>query len=651
MKAETTVGSARLRRRFAADLGAVCRGDGRVRFCVWAPRCRDVAAEIVHPSRNTVPLRPATGGHFVATTRGGAGLQYFYLLDGERRRPDPASRALPLGVHGPSEVVDPGTFAWTDRDWRGLALRDMVIYEIHVGTFTPEGTFDAIIPRLEQLRHLGVTAIELMPVGSFPGARNWGYDGVGLFAPQQTYGGPPGLQRLVNACHAHAVAVVLDVVYNHLGPEGNYLAEFGPYFTDRYTTPWGQAINYDGEDARGVRDFIIANALHWIREYHVDSLRLDAIHGIFDASPAHILRELNDAVQGLARRLGRIVPVVAESDLNDRRVIDPLRKGGYGLAGQWCDDFHHSVHTLLTGEQKGYYADFGSLKQVAKAYTDGFVYDGQHSVFRGRPHGTPTRDIPADRFVICAQNHDQVGNRAQGERLSSLVDFEALKLAATAVLLSPYVPLLFMGEEYGERAPFLFFTDFGDPALQAAVSRGRREEFAAFGWTQEVPDPQDPASFIRSRLNWSLPSQEPHRWLWEYYRTLLELRRRFPVLGTIMKPRPEAMEIDEATLAVFRRGRGGAAAFSLLRFAPEGRSVRLRLPRGPWRRLVDSAEARFGGLGARSPAFLPLIRAGEVEIEMAGYAAAAYLREAGASSPAQPDNPTTPHSCVAQLDA
>ena len=616
-----------LRRHFAGSLGAVPLGGGRVRFHVWAPRCREVAVEIVHPRSTRMTLRPSAGGYFIGTARGEAGLRYFYLLDGERRRPDPASRALPDGVHGPSEVVDTKAFAWTDAGWRGLPLRDMVIYEIHVGTFTPEGTFDAITPRLERLRDLGVTAIEIMPVASFPGSRNWGYDGVGLFAPQRSYGGPSGLQRLVDACHARGMAVVLDVVYNHLGPEGNYLAEFGPYFTDRYTTPWGQAINYDGEDSRGVRDFVIANALSWVREYHIDSLRLDAIHGIFDESPVHILRELNEAVQRLARRLGRIVPVVAESDLNDRRVIESVRKGGYGLAGQWSDDFHHCVHTLLTGERNGYYADFGSLKQLAKAYTDGFVYDGQHSTFRGRLHGTLTRDLPPERFVVCAQNHDQVGNRAQGDRLSSLVDFDALKLAASAVLLSPYVPLLFMGEEYGERAPCLFFTDFEDPALQAAVRSGRREEFAAFGWIGEVLDPQAPATFARSKLNWALQSQEPHRWLWDFYRTLLALRRQHPVLGAAGKRRLEAREVDERTLLLHRPGRDGAAAFFVLHFAPDVCKVRLRLPPGPWRRVLDTAEARFGGLGAKSPALFRAPRGGWTEIEVAGHGAVVYLRE------------------------
>lgn len=620
------------------DPGAVCLGDGRVRFCVWAPRCRRVAVEVIHPERASLELRTSPGGYFVGSTRGESGLRYFYVLDGMRRRPDPASRALPEGVHGPSEVVDTAAFVWTDADWRGLPLGDMVIYELHVGAFTPEGTFEAVIPRLPRLKELGVTAIELMPVASFSGSRNWGYDGVGLFAPQRTYGGPAGLQRLVDACHGRGLAVVLDVVYNHLGPEGNYLAEFGPHFTDRYKTPWGQAINYDGEDARGVRDFIIANALYWIREYHIDSLRLDAIHGIFDASPVHILRELNDAVQRLARRLNRIVPVVAESDLNDRRVIDPVRRGGYGLAGQWSDDFHHCLHTLLTGERKGYYADFGSLKHLAKAYTHGFVYDGQYSSFRGRRHGTPTGDLPPERFVVCTQNHDQVGNRAQGERTYSLMDFEALKLAASAVLLSPYVPLLFMGEEYGERAPFLFFTDFGDPSLQAAVRSGRREEFAAFGWTGEVPDPQDASSFARSKSNWHLQTQQPHCWLWEYYRTLLALRRQHPVLGTAARRRLRAWELDDQTLLLLRRGPGGMAALALLHFAPEERRIRLRVPPGPWRRLVDSAEARFGGLGARSPVLLALPRGGWADIEMAGYGAAVYLRAAAPRTASQTES-------------
>jgi maltooligosyltrehalose trehalohydrolase len=427
------------------------------------------------------------------------------------------------------------------------------------------------------------------------------------------------------------MAVVLDVVCNHLGPEGNYLAEFGPYFTDRYKTPWGQAVNFDGSDARPVRDFFIANALFWVRDYHIDALRLDAIHSIFDASPVHILRELNDTVERLARRLGRIVPVIAESDLNDRRVIDPIRRGGYGLAGQWSDDFHHSLHALLTGEQGGYYADFGSIRHLAKAYTHGFVYDGSHSAFRGRPHGTSSRDIPAERFVVCTQNHDQVGNRARGERLSALVDFERLKLAAVAMLFSPYVPLLFMGEEYAERTPFLFFTDFGDADLRAAVTRGRREEFAAFGWTGEVPDPQDPATFCRSKLQWGRREQFPHRWLLDLYRSLLVLRRKHPVLGVWSKPRIDASLLDEDTLLLRRGGARGAAAFAVMRFAAAGCVVHPAIPPGSWRRLVDTAEGCYGGGGAKSPAWLSTRRGGRIELELDGYGALLYLRdEAGA---------------------
>ena len=611
------------------EVGTTYLGNGRTRFAIWAPRLSQLAVRIRAPApRGPIALPRLPGGWFAATLEDvGPGTRYLCVLDDGRERPDPAARALPEGVHGPSEVVDLAAFPWTDTGWHGMPLKDLVLYEVHVGTFTPEGTFDAIIPRLTALRDLGVTALELMPVASFPGGHGWGYDGVGLFAPQQSYGGPAGLQRLVDACHARGMAVVLDVVYNHLGPEGNYLAEFGPYFTDRYRTPWGQAMNFDGEDARGVRAFVVANALAWIRDYHVDGLRLDAVHTIFDASPVHILRELNDAVQRLARRLGRTVPVIAESDLNQRRVIDAVRAGGYGLAGQWSDDFHHALHSLLTGERNGYYGDFGSLAELAKAYTEGFVYDGTFSRFRGRVHGTPTGDLPGERFVVSTQNHDQVGNRALGERLSSLVDFEGLKLAAVSMLFSPYIPLLFMGEEYGEPAPFLFFTDFGDPGLRAAVSQGRRDEFAAFGREGEVPDPQDPATFCRSKLQWGRREQLPHRWLLALYRSLLALRREHPVLGVAGKPRTVTCSLDGDTLLVLRRGGRRTAALAILRFAPTGSVVQAAIPMGSWRRLLDTAEERFGGPGARSPASLSMRRGGRVPLELDGHAAVLYLRD------------------------
>jgi maltooligosyltrehalose trehalohydrolase len=586
-----------------------------------------VEVAVVAPEPARIPLGRTADGYHVGEGEGAPGARYFFLLDGQRRRPDPWARALPVGVHGPAEIVDLDAFVWTDHGWRGRPLHDLVLYELHVGTFTPDGTFDAIIPRLDRLAELGVTALELMPVASFPGIRNWGYDGVGLFAPQQSYGGPAGLQRLVDACHARGLAVFLDVVYNHLGPEGNYLAEFGPFFTDRYRTPWGAAMNFDGEGSRGVRDFVVANALSWIRDYHIDGLRLDAVHGIFDASPIHILREVNDAVQALAAGLGRHVPVVAESDQNDRRVLDPTAGGGLGLAGVWNDDFHHSLHALLTGERSGYYADFGAPEQLAKAIAHGFVYDGLHSVARGRPHGTATTDIPGERFVVFAQNHDQVGNRAWGERLGSLTDLEGLKLAATALLLSPSVPLLFMGEEYGDPAPFLFFTDFEEPALREAVSRGRQEEFTAFRWGEATPDPQDPVAFSRSRLTWPLQERPPHDWLRAYYQGLLAIRKSLPSLAAGGKERTTVEVLEARTLALLRRGADGRDAVVLLRFAPEPGAAWPWMPAGIWRRLLDSAEPRFGGLGADSPPVVPMPDAGRVRIGLGGHGAAVYRRD------------------------
>ena len=378
------------------------------------------------------------------------GLPYAFKLADGREYPDPASRWQPDGVHRPSAVFFPESYRWSDAAWRGVARDDLVIYELHVGTFTPEGTFDAIIPRLPQLRSLGVTAVELMPVAQFAGDRNWGYDAVYPYAVQNSYGGPRALQRLVDAAHQAGLAVILDVVYNHLGPEGNYLGNFGPYFTDRYRTPWGMAINYDGPDSDAVRQFVIDNARMWVRDFHIDGLRLDAVHAIYDLSPRHILAEIQAAVQREAARAGRLVHVIAESNQNDVRLIRPRERGGYGLDGVWSDDFHHSVHALLTGERDGYYLDFGEPAHLAKALNDVFVYDGCYSPFRRRRHGSRVGAIDRTRFVVCVQNHDQVGNRARGDRLGTLVAPAAQRLACGLLLLSPCVPLLFMGEEYGE---------------------------------------------------------------------------------------------------------------------------------------------------------------------------------------------------------
>ncbi|HET9003429.1 MAG TPA: malto-oligosyltrehalose trehalohydrolase [Gemmatimonadaceae bacterium] len=504
---------------------------GGARFSVWAPDAKRVEVVLDGPGGGSFPLRVGEGGVFegdVAAAR--AGSDYRYRLDGGDPRPDPVSRWQPEGVHGPSRVVDPSAFEWTDARWKGLEMADYVIYELHVGTFTEAGTFDAAVERLAELKALGLTAIEIMPVAEFPGARNWGYDGVSLYAPHSAYGGPEALRRLVNAAHDVGLAVVLDVVYNHVGPEGNYLPLYGPYFTEIYKTPWGPAVNYDGPDSTEVRRFVIENALYWVTEYHVDALRLDAIHGIYDFGARHILQELVERVHEQARSLGRAVQVIAESDLNDPRVVRAPKVGGLGFDAQWSDDFHHSVHALLTGEDQGYYADFGGVETLAKALGERFVYDGRHSTHRRRSHGAPAGDVSGDHFVIAIQNHDQVGNRAAGERLSALLSFEQQKLAAALLLLSPYVPLLFMGEEYGETNPFPYFVSHGDEKLVEAVREGRRKEFAAFGWGDEVPDPQSAETFGRSKLDWGKSRQSPHKELRALYRDLFRLRQMEPAL-------------------------------------------------------------------------------------------------------------------------
>jgi maltooligosyltrehalose trehalohydrolase len=500
------------------------------RFSVWAPNAKRV--EVVLEGREgSFPLAAGEGGVFMGEVgEAKAGTDYRYRLDGGEPRPDPVSRWQPAGVHGPSRVVDPSAFRWTDSRWQGLEMADFCIYELHVGTFTAAGTFDAASERLAELKALGITAIEIMPVAEFPGTRNWGYDGVSLYAPHSAYGGPEGLRRLVNAAHDAGLAVVLDVVYNHVGPEGNYLPLYGPYFTETYKTPWGPAVNYDGPESTEVRRFVIENALHWVTEYHVDALRLDAIHGIYDFGARHILQELVERVHEQARALGRKVQVIAESDLNDPRVIRAPKMGGLGFDAQWSDDFHHSAHALLTGEDKGYYSDFGGVDALAKAIGERFVYDGRHSRHRRRSHGAPAADISGDHFVIAIQNHDQVGNRAAGERLSALLSFEQQKLAAALLLLSPYVPLMFMGEEYGETNPFQYFVSHGDEKLVEAVREGRRKEFEAFGWGDEVPDPQSAQTFAQSKLDWGKPGRSPHKELRALYRDLLRLRQMEPAL-------------------------------------------------------------------------------------------------------------------------
>lgn len=592
---------------FRLERGAWPDPRGGVHFAVWAPQPEKLAVRVLRAgeSLGELPLQRGPGGVFAGHADfARAGDDYIYVLDGEHLRPDPASRLQPGGVHGPSRVVDPDAFPWTDAAHTGLERAELAFYELHVGTFHPRGSFGGVAERLAELRELGVTALELMPVAAFPGRHGWGYDGVFPYAVHAAYGGPEGLKRLVDAAHAVGLCVFLDVVYNHLGPEGNVLPDFGPYFTDRVRTPWGDALNFDGPGSDEVRRYFIDNALHWLAEYHMDGLRLDAVHAIVDTSAHPFLAELAEATHALGGSLGRRLHLIAESDANDPRLVRSAEHGGLGLDGVWSDDFHHALHAALTGERQGYYADYGRVGDLAKALRARFVYDGQPSAYRGRRHGAPARDLPSDRFVVCGQNHDQVGNRAQGERLSHLVEPASCRLAAAAVLLSPYLPLLFMGEEWGETAPFLYFVDHGDPELIEAVRQGRRREFAAFGWEQEVPDPSAEASFLRSRLTPPDRQGEEGRARRALYRHLLALRREEPCL----RPAAARLEVEHDEQAGWIRqqvyGDVGEALLIWFHLGRVAVQTTAPAPGGSWERLLCTEEARFGGAGSRSPAHL-----------------------------------------------
>jgi maltooligosyltrehalose trehalohydrolase len=585
-------------------LGATPSADGSgTRFAVWAPDADRVDAVLLDP-REVVALEPCNDGTFAGVAAGaGPGRRYRYRLDDGEELPDPASAFQPEGVAGPSEVVAPWD-GWNDAGWRGVPLSELVLYELHVGTFTPQGTLEAIVPRLAELRDLGVTAIELMPVSQFPGARNWGYDGVFPCAVQDSYGGPAGLSRLVDAAHAAGLAVCLDCVFNHLGPEGNVLPRFGPVFTDRYRTPWGQAINMDGPGSDGVRALLIGSALRWLEEFHIDALRLDAVDQIADASATHFLAELADAVAGAAGRAGRPLHLIAESDLNDPRMITPRTAGGLGMDAQWSGDLHHSLHTLLTGEDGGYYADFagGGTRMAARAYHDAFAYTGQRSVHRGRRHGASAAGIDGSRFVVFGQNHDQVGNRMLGDRLAQSAGLEAAKLMAGAVLLAPQVPLLFMGEEYAEDAPFPFFTSHSGAELIEAVRRGRAEEFRSFRWAGEPPDPQSEDTFRGAILRWGSREEGVHGQVLGLYRELLRLRRELAPLRDLDPDRVEVARMDDPPVVWILRGDPtDETVLVCLHFGDEPRLLDVPFAGAGERGLLDSADARFGGPGAAAP--------------------------------------------------
>ncbi len=495
-------------------------------FSVWAPKARSVAVRI--DSASLPLMRNGHGWWKGESETAGAGTQYTFEVDGAEPIPDPRSRFQPAGVNGPSQIIDHSKFSWSDAHWQAPPLASAIIYELHIGTFTPVGTFLSAIERLDFLVELGVTHVELMPINEFSGDWGWGYDGVDLYAPHHAYGTPDELKQLVDACHKRGLAVLLDVVYNHFGPSGNYLNRFGPYFTGAYHTPWGTAVNLDHESSSEVRRFFIDNARMWLRDYHFDGLRLDAVHAFYDHSAIHFLEQLSLSIDALSSHLGRHLVLIAESDLNDPRVVTAREAGGFGIDAQWSDDFHHALHSVLTGETKGYYEDFGDMRHLAKALKEGFVYDGIPSSHRERVHGRPIPGLSGHRFLAYAQNHDQIGNRAQGERMSHLASPAKAKIAAALVLTSAFVPMLFQGEEFGASSPFQYFTSHEDAELGKAVSEGRRNEFSAFGWSPEdVPDPQDPETFKRSKLRWEEVSNQPHSCLLEWHKKLIALRKKY----------------------------------------------------------------------------------------------------------------------------
>ncbi len=567
-------------------------------FRVWAPVAEKVQLVLDEGDRRRhAEMSPVGEGYYQSVTNAGPGTRYMYQVDDEPPRPDPGSRSQPDGVHSASAVVDP-VFKWTDHKWSGIPLEEYVIYEMHVGTFTTEGTFESAISELSRLKKLGITAVEVMPIAQFPGDRNWGYDGVYMYAAQHSYGGLTGFQKFVNAAHELGLAVVLDVVYNHFGPEGNYLSCFGPYFIEKYRTPWGSGINFDSAHSDGVRDFFIGNAVFWIQDCHVDALRLDAVHAIIDTSAYPFLQQLTAAVHSLGRARHRRVHVMGENDRNDPKFTISTDLGGLGADTQWSDDFHHALHGVLTGERHGYYKDFGLVSQLAKAFTDGFVYDGCYSPHRQRHHGADSRHQDGIRFIVCSQNHDQVGNRPMGERLRSLLSFERTKLAAALPLCSPYIPLIFMGEESGAESPFLYFVSHGDADLIEAVRQGRKKEFREFFARGEAPDPQSESTFNQSKL---VPDQGNRgKAITRLYKDLIQLRKKIIAMKPLNKRHTSAWPNDFNSTLVIKRDSEEESVLILFNLAEQTQQLSVPAPCGDWTTLLDTEDSIYEGYGSQS---------------------------------------------------
>jgi maltooligosyltrehalose trehalohydrolase len=579
------------------NIGVNFHRDGKAEVVVWSPFSQRV--ELCVDKKCTDLLKQEEGYWKLETAEIHQGDLYRFRLNGEKEYPDPASLSQPEGVHGPSQALDLQSFEWKDQAWNNPPIQDYIIYELHTGTFTPEGSFKGIENKLDDLVALGITAIEIMPVAQFPGGRNWGYDGVFPFAVQHSYGGATTLQELVDACHRKGIAVILDVVYNHLGPEGNYLGAFGPYTTDKYKTPWGGAINFDDAWCDGVRNYFMEHVLMCFRDLHIDALRLDAVHAIRDFSPEHILQAIRKKVDELMKQTGRHHYLIVEVDLNDPRYINQVSEGGYGMDAQWVDEFHHALRTATGGGRTGYYSDFDGVVHLAKAYRDAYVYDGQFSHHRNKKFGARTNN-PGDQFIVFSQNHDQVGNRMLGERPGTLFGFEAQKLMAGAVMISPFLPMLFMGEEWGETNPFLYFVSHTDPDLAEAVRKGRKEEFAAFHAKGEAPDPMEEKTFLQSKLQWQLREEQPHSVLLEYYREWIRMRKTQTALKSFDRKQIHVEVNSAQSVIVIHRWSESQQLICWMNFSKKQQVVMPPSHVQHWQKLLDSAAPRW--LGSRPAA-------------------------------------------------
>ncbi len=596
--------------------GAVYLGNNKCRFSVWAPEKNKVMLHIIAPEAQKVEMKKDEQGYFSAEVETPAGTKYLYIIDNaEKGLPDPASQYQPEGVHGVSEVVDHRSYQWNDNNWKVPAFEDLILYELHIGTFTEQGTFESAIEKLDLLTEIGINAIEIMPVAQFPGNRNWGYDGVYPYAVQNSYGGPGGLKKLVDACHQKGIAVFLDVVYNHQGPEGNYIEQFAPYFTEHYKTPWGKAINFDGEWSDGVREFYSDNAIYWMENFHIDGLRFDAIHAIYDFGAVHFWELVHEKIKELEKKNKRCYYTIAESDLNAPRVIQPVESNGFGFTAQWLDDFHHAAYVLLDREGKDRYFDFGTIQQLSKAYCEGFVHSGEHVTFRKRKFGKSSACIPGNKFVAFINNHDQSGNRIDGARLCSLIDSDGSKIAAAMLLLSPYVPMLFMGEEYGDESPFYYFINHSDKELIKAVQEGRKEEFKQYVKPgQDFPDPQSEDIFNKSKLQWKIRGEEKHKMLLEWHKELITLRRSHEALKNFSKDCVRTEVLQQDGFILHRKDESGKKELLAL-FNISYENIMYFLPgnNGSWKKLLDSAESHWQAENSspKETDFPTMLQAGE----------------------------------------